>query len=60
MRAWLQGKKAVIRSPNSTRPWQHVLDVLNGYLTLAYYLKKEKKMVFMEKHSILAQILEKI
>ena len=31
---------------------------LNGYLTLAYYLKK-KKMVFMEKHSILAQILEK-
>ena len=34
-------KKAVIRSPNSTRPWQHVLDVLNGYLTLAYYLKKK-------------------
>ena len=24
-----------IRNPNSTRPWQHVLDPLNGYLTLA-------------------------
>jgi CDP-glucose 4,6-dehydratase len=23
-----------IRNPNSTRPWQHVLDPLNGYLTL--------------------------
>jgi CDP-glucose 4,6-dehydratase len=24
-----------LRNPNSTRPWQHVLDPLNGYLTLA-------------------------
>jgi len=48
MRAWLQGRKAIIRSPNSTRPWQHVLDVLNGYLTLAYYLKKKKSGVHGE------------
>ena len=39
MRAWLQGKGCY--KSNSTRPWQHVLDVLNGYLTLAYYLKKK-------------------
>jgi len=25
----------VIRSPNAIRPWQHVLEPLNGYLTLA-------------------------
>ena len=28
----------VLRSPNSTRPWQHVLDVLNGYLLLGKHL----------------------
>lgn len=28
-------KDLVIRNPNSTRPWQHVLDPLYGYLSLA-------------------------
>jgi CDP-glucose 4,6-dehydratase len=28
----------VIRNPMATRPWQHVLDALNGYLTLAEHL----------------------
>ncbi|MBI0581450.1 MAG: CDP-glucose 4,6-dehydratase [Methanomassiliicoccales archaeon] len=28
-------KPLVLRNPNSVRPWQHVLDPLNGYLTLA-------------------------
>lgn len=27
-----------IRNPNSIRPWQHVLEPLNGYLTLAEHL----------------------
>lgn len=27
-----------VRNPNSVRPWQHVFDVLNGYLTLAEYV----------------------
>jgi len=31
----LNGKKIVIRSPFSVRPWQHVLEPLNGYLMLA-------------------------
>ena len=29
------GKPIVLRNPDATRPWQHVLDPLNGYLTLA-------------------------
>lgn len=27
-----------LRNPNSVRPWQHVLEPLSGYLTLAHYL----------------------
>ncbi len=44
IKSWLKGKKAIIRNPNSTRPWQHVLEVLNGYLKLAANLKKNKKL----------------
>ena len=40
MRSWLEKKIVTIRSPNSTRPWQHVLDVLNGYLILAFNLNR--------------------
>jgi CDP-glucose 4,6-dehydratase len=32
MRAAFNGQAAFIRNPESTRPWQHVLDVLTGYL----------------------------
>lgn len=32
MRAAFSGETAIIRNPKSTRPWQHVLDVLAGYL----------------------------
>lgn len=32
IRAVSEGSKAKIRNPNSTRPWQHVLDPLLGYL----------------------------
>lgn len=32
VRAAASGTSAVIRNPDSTRPWQHVLDVLAGYL----------------------------
>lgn len=31
-------KNLMIRSPGSTRPWQHVLEPLSGYLTLAEHL----------------------
>ena len=31
----LNKQPVLIRNPYATRPWQHVLDALNGYLTLA-------------------------
>jgi CDP-glucose 4,6-dehydratase len=33
-----QGKKVSIRNPNSTRPWQHVLEPLSGYLHIGQKL----------------------
>lgn len=33
--AFEQGKPVNVRSPCSIRPWQHVMEPLNGYLTLA-------------------------
>jgi CDP-glucose 4,6-dehydratase len=38
MRAAFSGKPAIIRNPDSTRPWQHVLDVLAGYLAVGQQL----------------------
>lgn len=40
MKSWAQNKKVLIRNPNSTRPWQHVLEPLFGYLTLAKKLNE--------------------
>ena len=37
-RSWCQDKEVKLRNPESTRPWQHVLDPLNGYLALACHL----------------------
>lgn len=33
--AFENGQPVVIRNPHATRPWQHVLEPLRGYLTLA-------------------------
>ena len=38
-----KNKEIVVRSPNSTRPWQHVLDPLYGYLNLVEKIFKNKK-----------------
>lgn len=38
LRAFEQGQPVAIRNPHSTRPWQHVLEPLHGYLTLAEHL----------------------
>jgi CDP-glucose 4,6-dehydratase len=37
--------KLILRSPNSIRPWQHVIDPLYGYLLLLMKLHKKKKFV---------------
>lgn len=40
-RALLEGKKLKIRNPGATRPWLHVLAVLEGYLLLAEKLYQD-------------------
>jgi len=35
LRAFDSGQILIVRSPNATRPWQHVLEPLSGYLMLA-------------------------
>jgi CDP-glucose 4,6-dehydratase len=44
MRAWTEGRKVEIRSPNATRPWQHVLEPLSGYLCLGMHLLESEKL----------------
>ncbi len=44
VKSWSKGKKVLIRNPNSTRPWQHVIEVLYGYMLLALKLKKNKRL----------------
>ncbi len=39
--AFEAGKQVLIRNPHATRPWQHVLEPLRGYLTLAEHLHTE-------------------
>ena len=43
-KSWSKGQTVILRNPNSTRPWQHVLEALSGYLHLAYQLSKNKKI----------------
>ena len=38
-----QNKKVSIRNPYATRPWQHVLEPLSGYLNIGQKLLEEKK-----------------
>ena len=44
MKAWSQGRSVELRSPDATRPWQHVLEPLSGYLTLGAALAESPKL----------------
>ena len=44
VRSWSKMEVVTIRSPKSTRPWQHVLEPLSGYLALGVTLLKEDKL----------------
>ena len=44
IKSWSKGKKVNIRNPNSTRPWQHVLEALSGYILLAVRLRLNAKI----------------
>ncbi|MDP4121402.1 MAG: CDP-glucose 4,6-dehydratase [Bacillota bacterium] len=41
VRAVLDNQTIILRSPRAVRPWQHVLEPLTGYLTLAEALYKD-------------------
>ena len=43
LRSFEKNKPVVIRNPKATRPWQHVLEPLSGYLILAQNLYKDQK-----------------
>ncbi len=45
IRALKSLKPLLVRNPSYTRPWQHVLDPLNGYLTLARFLYEKKENI---------------
>jgi len=38
LRCWERGERLLLRYPAATRPWQHVLEPLHGYLDLAQAL----------------------
>jgi CDP-glucose 4,6-dehydratase len=42
VKAWSEGETVKLRKPHATRPWQHVLEPLSGYLRLAIELSSEK------------------
>lgn len=45
LRSFERGQAVSIRHPNATRPWQHVLEPLSGYLMLAQALCTEGQAV---------------
>jgi CDP-glucose 4,6-dehydratase len=44
MKSWHSQKSVEIRSPNATRPWQHVLEPLSGYLQLGAEIFKNNEL----------------
>lgn len=43
VKAWSANQLVELRNPHSTRPWQHVLEPLSGYLSLAASLSRDLK-----------------
>lgn len=44
IRAFTNGQPAVLRNPDSVRPWQHVLDCISGYMKLVDLLLEGKSL----------------
>lgn len=64
-RSYRESHSPVLRNPESIRPWQHVLDCLNGYLTLVDSMVKNSTAGewnfgpnHLEKHSV-SDVIEK-
>lgn len=44
VRAWSKNKEVFVRNPKATRPWQHVLEPLSGYLWLGAKIAQSNKL----------------
>jgi CDP-glucose 4,6-dehydratase len=44
VKAWSDGETVMLRNPHATRPWQHVLEPLSGYLSLAVHLSERLEL----------------
>jgi len=44
VKAWSADNSVELRNPHSTRPWQHVLEPLSGYLSLAIALAQRPEL----------------
>lgn len=44
VKAWSANEPVKLRNPHSTRPWQHVLEPLSGYLSLAIALTQRPEL----------------
>ena len=44
VRSWSKNKEAKLRNPKATRPWQHVLEAVGGYLCLAINLNSNQNI----------------
>jgi CDP-glucose 4,6-dehydratase len=44
IRSWAKGETVQLRNPQSTRPWQHVLEPLSGYLRLVIALSQRPEL----------------
>lgn len=44
VKAWSANNLVKLRNPHATRPWQHVLEPLSGYLTLAMALTQRPEL----------------
>lgn len=50
-RAYSENKIMKIRNPNSIRPWQHVLESISGYLSLARHLHLTDELIFQSAYN---------
>lgn len=55
VRALSTGQPIPVRNPNFTRPWQHVLEPLSGYLLLGARLEEARRKKSMEEIALYAQ-----
>ena len=44
-KSWKNNTSVKIRNPNATRPWQHVLEPISGYLLAGHYLLRDSKKI---------------